>query len=112
MRFYEVIPRKDFLVKRFKILHGLTPLYFISYNSRWCPTLLNSLRACYINAVLVFGFLKIILLIYFWPSGSSSLCRLSSGCGGQGQLFVAMLGFLFAVASLAAERGLEGHGLQ
>ena len=73
--------------------------------------MLNSLCTCYINVILFFFFFNNFTYL-FLARWSSSLCRLFSGCGGQGQLFVAMLGFLTAVASLAVEHGLEGHGLR
>ena len=71
--------------------------------------MLNSLCTCYINVILFFLNNFTYLFLAHW---SSSPCRLFSGCGGQGQLLVAVLGFLTAVASLAAEHGLKGHGLR
>ena len=71
-------------------------LNWIELNSRWCPALLNSLCTCYINVIL-FVFLKIILLLYFWPcwvfitvqtfllwwAGAALCCRAwVSHCGG------------------------------
>ena len=63
-------------------------------------------------------FFKIYLItcffLYFWLGFPGLPCctRAFSGCGDQGLFFVAVLGVLFAVASLAVERGLQAPGIQ
>ena len=58
--------------------------------------------------------LKFYLFIYLFMAVLGLRCctRAFSSCSEQGLLFVAVRGFLTAVASLAVEHGLKAHGLQ
>ena len=64
----------------------------------------------------VFGWLKdsfvFCLFIYLFLAALGSHCcaRAFSSCGERGLLFVAVRGFLIAVASLVAEHGLSSCG--
>ena len=86
-------------------------------------------RLCVITVLLFFFFLKIkfiermffllislkfFLFIYLFMAVLGLRCctRAFSSCSEQGLLFVAVRGFLTAVASLAVEHGLKAHGLQ
>ena len=86
-------------------------------------------RLCVITVLLFFFFLKIkfiermffllislkfYLFIYLFMAVLGLRCctRAFSSCSEQGLLFVAVRGFLTAVASLAVEHGLKAHGLQ
>ena len=58
------------------------------------------------NYVFVFWVFKIYLFYFQLCWVFAAVCRLFSGCGEWGLLFVAVRGLLIAVASLVVEHGL------
>ena len=61
----------------------------------------------------MYSFFKFFLFFKFLAALGLRCCTWAfSSCGERGLLFVAVCRLLIAVASLAAEHGLQEHGLQ
>ena len=61
---------------------------------------------------LIYLFIYLLLLFFLAALGLHCCARGFSNCGERGLPFIAVCGLLIAVDSLAAEHGLQAHGLQ
>ena len=82
-----------------------------------CRTLKKILFVCVcvcvcVWFVFVFVFFNLFIYLFLAVLGLCCCAQAFSSCGEQGLLFVAVHGFLIAVASLVSEYGLQAHRLQ